>query len=175
MKSKKPIETLILTIRGQKVILDADLAELYGVPTKRLNEQVKRNADRFPEDFLFQLTLAEAVEAQRSRSQFATLKQGQNIKYLPHAFTEHGAIMAATVLNSPEAVAMSVFVVRAFMQMREQLAANAAILKRLAEIDKTLLEHDSALRALWSKLQPLLAPPPEPPHRRIKGFNPLDE
>ena len=78
--------------------------------------------------------------------------------------------MAATVLNSPEAVAMSVFVVRAFMQMREQLAANAAILKRLAEIDKTLLEHDSALRTIWTKLQPLLAPPPEPPRRRI-GFN----
>jgi hypothetical protein len=94
---------------------------------------------------------------------------------LPFAFTEHGAIMAATILNSPEAVAMSVFVVRAFLQMREQLAANAAILKRLAEIDRTLLEHDSALRAIWTKLQPLLAPPPEPPRRRIKGFNPHDE
>ena len=170
MKTKKPIESLILNLRGQKVILDADLAELYGVPTKRLNEQVKRNADRFPEDFLFQLTQAEAEEIQHSRSQFATLKQGQNIKYLPRAFTEHGAIMAATILNSPEAVAMSVFVVRAFMQMREQLVANAAILKRLAEIDKTLLEHDSALRTVWTKLQPLLAPPPEPPKRRI-GFN----
>jgi hypothetical protein len=174
MKPKKPIESLILNLRGQKVILAADLAELYDVPTKRLNEQVKRNADRFLEDFLFQLTKAEAEEVQRSRSQFATLKQGQNIKYLPHAFTEHGAIMAATVLNSPEAVAMSVFVVRAFMQMREQLAANAAILKRLAEIDQTLLKHDSALRVIWTKLQPVLAPP-EPPRRRIKGFNPNDE
>ncbi|MBE0540549.1 MAG: ORF6N domain-containing protein [Verrucomicrobia bacterium] len=174
MKPKKPIESLILNLRGQKVILAADLAELYDVPTKRLNEQVKRNADRFPEDFLFQLTKAEAEEVQRSRSQFATLKQGQNIKYLPHAFTEHGAIMAATVLNSPEAVAMSVFVVRAFMQMREQLVANAAILKRLAEIDKTLLEHDRGLQVIWTKLQPLLAPP-EPPKRRIKGFNPHDE
>ena len=170
MKPKKPISALILNLRGQKVILDADLAELYGVPTKRLNEQVKRNADRFPKDFLFQLSKEEAEEIQGSRSQIATLKQGQNIKYLPRAFTEHGAIMAATVLNSPEAVAMSVFVVRAFMQMREQLAANAAILKRLAEIDKTLLQHDSALRATWTKLQPLLAPPPEPPKRRI-GFN----
>ncbi len=170
MKPKKPIESLILTLRGQKVILDADISELYGVPTKRLNEQIKRNTDRFPEDFLFQLTREEADNVQRSRSQIVTLKRGQNIKYLPHAFTEHGAIMAATVLNSPEAVAMSVFVVRAFMQMREQLAANAAILKRLAEIDKTLLEHDSALRAIWTKLQPLLVPPPEPPKRRI-GFN----
>jgi len=123
-----------------------------------------------PEDFCFRLSLTEAEDVQRSRSQIVTLKRGQNIKYLPHAFTEHGAIMAAMVLNSPEAVAMSVFVVRAFMQMREQLAANTAILKRLAEIDQTLLEHNSALRTLWTKLQPLLAPPPAPPKRRI-GFN----
>jgi hypothetical protein len=115
LNPKKPIETLILTIRNQKVILDADLADVYAVPTKRLNEQVKRNADRFPEDFLFQLTREEAKEMQRSRSQITTLKRGQNLKYLPFAFTEHGAIMAATILNSPEAVAMSVFVVRAFL------------------------------------------------------------
>jgi len=188
MKSKKPIESLILTLRGQKVILDADLAELYGVPTKRLNEQVKRNADRFPEDFIFQLTAQEwsnlksqiapsSLEipytegAVPNWSQFATSsKRHRGAVYRPTAFTEHGAIMVATILNSPEAVAMSVFVVRAFMQMREQLAANAAILKRLAEIDRTLLEHDSALRTIWMKLQPLLAPPPEPPKRRI-GFN----
>jgi hypothetical protein len=193
MKLKKPIETLIFTIRNQKVILDADLAEVYDVPTKRLNEQVKRNADRFPEDFMFQLT---AQEWSNLKSQFATSsleviqkegvvpnwsqfatssKRHRGAVYRPFAFTEHGAIMAATILNSPEAVAMSVFVVRAFLQMREQLAANAAILKRLAEIDRTLLEHDSALRAIWTKLQPLLAPPPEPPRRRIKGFNPRDE
>jgi hypothetical protein len=170
MKPKKPIESVILNIRNQKVILDADLAELYGVPTKVFNQAVKRNQDRFPEDFYFLLTSEEAEAVQFSRSQIVTLKRGQNIKYLPHAFTEHGAIMAATILNSPEAVTMSVFVVRAFMQMREQLAANAAILKRLAEIDKTLLEHDSALRTIWTKLQPLLAPPPAPPKRRI-GFN----
>ena len=193
MKPKKPIETLILNLRGQKVILDADLAELYDVPTKRLNEQVKRNADRFPEDFMFQLTAPEwsnlksqittlSLEVPQKEgvmpnwSQFATSsKRHRGAAYRPTAFTEHGAIMAATVLNSPEAVAMSVFVVRAFMQMREQLAANAAILKRLAEIDKTLLEHDSGLRTIWTKLQPLLAPPPEPPKRRIKGFNPNDE
>jgi hypothetical protein len=109
-------------------------------------------------------------------SQFVTgSKRHRGAAYRPIAFTEHGAIMAATVLNSPEAVAMSVFVVRAFMQMREQLAANAAILKRLAEIDKTLLEHDRGLRTIWTKLQPLLAPPPEPPRKRIKGFNPNDE
>jgi hypothetical protein len=188
MKPKKPIESLILTLRGQKVILDADLAELYGVPTKVFNQAVKRNAERFPEDFKFQLTATEfaslqlqIVTASRDdspmRSQIVTASK-RNIRYRPNAFTEHGAIMAATVLNSPEAVAMSVFVVRAFMQMREQLAANAAILKRLAAIDKTLLEHDAALRIIWTKLQPLLAPrpePPPPPPRRIKGFNPKDE
>ena len=175
MKPRKPLESLILTVRGRKVLMDADLAEIYGVPTKVFNQAIKRNAERFPEDFCFRLILKEAEDVQRSRSQIVTLKRGQNIKYLPYAFTEHGAIMAASVLNSPEAVAMSVFVVRAFMQMREQLAANAAILKRLAEIDKTLLEHDSALRTIWTKLQPLLAPPPEPPRKRIKGFNPHEE
>jgi hypothetical protein len=186
MKPKKPIESLILTLRGQKVILDSDLAELYGVPTKVFNQAVKRNADRFPDDFLFQLTGKEWADL---RSQFVTSRSqvpekeyvaqdgspsvggahgGRRV--LPYAFTEHGAIMAATILNSPEAVAMSVFVVRAFIQMREQLAANAAILKRLAEIDKTLLDHDSALRTIWTKLQPLLAAPtPEPPKRRV-GF-----
>jgi formylmethanofuran dehydrogenase subunit E len=102
-------------------------------------------------------------------SQIVTGSHGGRRK-LPHAFTEHGAIMAATILNSSEAVAMSVFVVRAFMQMREHLIANAAILRRLAEIDKTLLEHDSALLAIWTKLQPLLAPPPEEPKKEI-GFH----
>ena len=167
---KKPLENLILTIRGQKVILDADLAEIYGVPTKRLNEQLKRNAERFPDDFVFRLNPTEVAELNSSRSQIATLKRGQNIKYLPHAFTEHGAIMAATILNSPEAVKMSVFVVRAFIQMREQLATNAAIFQRLAEIDKTLLEHDKSLRLIWQKIQPLLAPPPALPKPRI-GFH----
>ena len=214
MKPKKPIESLILNVRGQKVILDADLAELYGVATFRFNEAFKRNRERFPDDFAFQLTASEFAnlksQSMTSRAQsvvsqedasnssqiamsssqvpemglnwsrlVTSSKKHRGATYRPWAFTEHGAIMAATVLNSPEAVAMSVFVVRAFMRMREQLLANAAILKRLAEIDKTLLEHDSALRAIWMKLQPLLAPPPEslpePPPRRIKGFNPQDE
>jgi hypothetical protein len=194
-----------LNIRSQKVILDADLAELYGVPTFRFNEAFKRNRERFPLDFAFQLTTAEfaslrsqdavkqddaanssriAMSSEPSQkegvtpnwSQFVTSsRKHRGAAYRPWAFTEHGAIMAATVLNSPEAVAMSLFVVRAFMRMREQLAANADILKRLAEIDKTLLGHDSALRTIWTKLQPLLAPPPEPPPRRIKGFNPHDK
>ena len=155
--------------------------------TKVFNQAVKRNAERFPEDFMFQLT---AAEWSNLRSQIATAylevpqkegdvpnwsqivtssKRHRGAAYRPYAFTEHGAIMAAMILNSPAAVAMSVFVVRAFMQMREQLAANAAILQRLAEIDRTLLEHDGALREIWGQLQPLLAPPPEAPRRRM-GF-----
>jgi len=180
VKPKMPIEPLILAIRDQRVILSPDLARVYGVETRALNQAVKRNAERFPKDFIFQLTAGEFAALKNAgkvsgdgraslRSQTVILEPGRHAKYLPHAFTEHGAIMAAMVLNSPEAVALSVFVVRAFMQMREQWAANMAILKRLAEIDKTLLEHDSALRTIWTKLQPLLAPPPEPPRRPV-GF-----
>ena len=163
----KPVEPLILTIRGQRVILDADLAQIYGVATKRLNEQVKRNADRFPEDFMFQLTKEEKDKVVANCDHLTRLKYSPQ---LPMTFTEHGAMMAAMVLNSPKAVAMSVFVVRAFIQMRERLVANAEILKRLAEIDKTLLEHDEALTAIWERMQPLLAPPPEPPPKKI-GFH----
>ena len=145
MKPGPTIEKLILSIRDQRVILAGDLAMVYGVETRRLNEQVRRNAARFPGDFAFQLTRGE-FETLRSQdvisadgrtslgSQIATLKRGQHIKYPPYAFTEHGGIMAATVLNSSQAVTMSVYVVRAFVRMREQLAANAAILKRLSEI-----------------------------------------
>jgi len=171
IKKHNPIEHLILNLRGQKVILDADLAELYGVPTKRLNEQVKRNADRFPEDFVFRLTEAEKTEVVANCDHLERLRFSPQ---LPAAFTKHGAMMAAMVLNSPGATAMSVFVVRAFVRMREQLTANAAILKRLSEIDKTLLEHDQALSVIWEQLQPLLAPPPDPPKRRI-GFHPNDD
>jgi hypothetical protein len=160
---------LIHTIRGQRVILASDLARLYGVPAKRLNEQVKRNKVRFPSDFMFQLTAAEVDELQNPRSQIATLKSGTNIKYRPYAFTEHGALMAANILNSPKTVAMSVFIIRAFVQQREAIAANTAILKRLAEIDQTLLVHDKALRDIYQKLLPLLQPPPAPPKPKI-GF-----
>src|SRR5258707_4537207 len=159
---------LIQTIRGQRVILAVDLAKLYGVRTLRLNEAVKRNKVRFPTDFMFQLTRREALT--HSTSQIAILNaQGANIKHLPYAFTEHGAIMAANVLNSPQAVAMSVYVIRAFVQQREVLSANEAILKRLADIDKTLLQHNAALRDVYHKLLPLLQPPPDPPKPKI-GF-----
>jgi hypothetical protein len=176
------IAPLIHSIRGIRVILDTDLARLYEVPTKRLNEQLRRNSDRFPGDFPFQLT---AEEWSGLRSRFAS---GSNLKSqiatssfshggrrtLPWAFTEHGALQAANVLNSPRAVAMSVYIIRAFVRMREDLAANTAILKRLADIDKTLLIHDSALRDIYQKLRPLLEPPPAPPKPQI-GFHVKEE
>ena len=153
-------------MRGHKVMIDADLAGLYGVETRTLNQAVKRNANRFPKDFMFRLNADEKSEVITNCDHLRRLKFA---KSLPLAFTEHGAIMAATILNSPRAVSMSIFVVRAFILMREHIAANAAILKRLAEIDRTLLQHDTALLDLYEKLLPLLQPPQEQPRRRI-GF-----
>jgi len=172
------VEDVILSIRGHKVILDRDLAMLYGVEVKRLNEQVKRNRDRFPDDFAFRLTLQEVTHLKSQfatssspgmRSQIATASAHGGRRKLPYAFTEHGAIMAATVLNSSKAVEMSVFVVRAFVKMREQLLATATLARRLAEVEKLLLTHDSALRDLYQKIRPLLLPPPEPAKTKI-GF-----
>mgnify|MGYP001217215787 FL=1 len=161
------IPQFILSLRGQRVILDADLARLYGVQTRVLNQGVKRNRERFPADFFFQLT---AEEKQEVITTCDHLRKLRFAKALPLAFTEHGALMASMILNSPRAVAMSVYVVRAFVEMRERQAANAAILKRLAEIDKTLLAHDVALRDIYQQLKPLLSPPPDPPKRQI-GFH----
>jgi hypothetical protein len=179
------LEPLILVIRNQRVILDADLARLYGVSTKRFNEAFKRNQQRFPDDFSFQLTITEfnnlrsqlatsslqhveSTEVLPKRSQIVTISHGGR-RFRPWAFTEHGAVMAANILHSERAIRMSVFVVRAFVRLREHIAANRTILKRLAEIDKTLLEHDTALFDLYEKLQPLLQPLPDSPKRRI-GF-----
>jgi hypothetical protein len=170
------ISSRIRTIRGKKVILDFDLAEIYGVPTKALNQAVKRNLTRFPDDFIFQLTRDEAEMELRSRSQFVTLKRGQNIKYLPHAFTEHGAIMAANVLNSPEAVRMSVFVVRAFVQMRDLLGGTKELAKQLAALEKKLTVrldgHEVAIIEVLRRVMDILDPPPPPPElpRRRIGF-----
>jgi hypothetical protein len=163
-------------VRGHRVVFDSDLATLYGVPTKGFNQAIKRNRLRFPKDFAFQLT---AKEADSLRSQNVTIndtaepstdRRGRHRKYLPWVFTEHGAVMAANVLRSPKAIQMSVYVVRAFVAQREALASNQKVLRRLAEIDKTLLEHDAALRTLWNKLRPLLLPPPDQPAREI-GFH----
>ena len=140
----KDVGSLIITIRNQKVIVDRDLAEIYGVGTRRLNEQVKRNPERFPEDFMFQLTKEEAGFWVRSRSQIAILKRGKNIKYLPYAFTEHGAIMAANVLNSPQAVKISVFVVRAFVKLREMLSTHKELAHKLAALERKLQNHDES-------------------------------
>ena len=169
----------IHSIRRLRVMLDSDLARLYGVPTTQLNQAIKRNAARFPEDFRFQFTREEYVRlisqivisnaentddqanAPRS-SQFAmSSNPGRGgLRKMPWAFTEHGALMAATVLNSPRAVQMSLFVVRAFVQMREALQVHATVFKRLAEIDKKLVTHDVVLRDVYEKLRPLLTPPP---------------
>lgn len=197
------LEPLILVIRNQRVILDADLARLYDLPTYRFNEAFKRNRRRFPEDFAFQLTAKEFAHLRshivtsnvesivdstdtgnssqiamsssqesnaQNRSQFVSSSSRHRGKvYRPWAFTEHGAVMAANILRSGRAIQMSVFVVRAFVRLREHIAANQGILKRLAEIDRTLLEHDLALLDVYEKLLPLLQPPPDAPRRRI-GF-----
>jgi len=167
------IERLICSLRDTRVILDSDLAALYGVETSALVQAVKRNADRFPRDFVFQLVPQE-LAALISQTVILDVGRGRHRKYLPYAFTEHGPLMAATILNSPRAVAMSVYVIRAFVKMRAEIAANAAILKRLDEIDKTLLVHDVALREILEKLHPLLAPPSPPPKPEI-GFHVKEE
>jgi phage regulator Rha-like protein len=159
------IEKAIYLIRGEKVMLDSDLAKLYGVTTKRLNEQVKRNRGRFPEDFMFQLTSEEAKPTQSSRSQFATLKRGQNIKYLPYAFTEHGSIMAANVLNSERAVQASVQVVRAFVRLRQMLTSNTELARKLDELED---KYDRQFKVVFDAIRQLMSPPL--PRRKQIGF-----
>jgi len=159
------IEKAIFFIRGEKVMLDRDLAKLYGVTTKRLNEQVKRNRGRFPEEFMFQLTSEEAKLLQSSRSQFATLKRGQNIKYLPYAFTEHGSIMAANVLNSERAVQASVQVVRAFVRLRQMLTSNTELARKLDELEG---KYDRQVKIVFDAIRQLMSPPL--PGRKQIGF-----
>jgi hypothetical protein len=168
------IGSRIRTIRGKKVILDFDLAEIYDVPTKALNQAVKRNLTRFPDDFLFQLTTKEVADPMRS--QIATAYK-RNVRFLPYAFTENGAIMAANVLNSPEAVRMSVFVVRAFVKMRELLGGTKELAKQLASLEKKLTArldgHEVAIVDVLRRVMEILdppPPPPEPPRRQI-GFH----
>lgn len=170
-KSIIPVERIergILLVRGHRVMIDADLAELYGVTTKALNQAVKRNAGRFPEDFVFRLTVEEKAEVvtncdHLSRLRFSPLP--------PYAFTEHGAIMAANVLNSERAVQASVLVVRAFVRLRQVLATHRELAEKVAELDRRLGGHDDAIRGLMTAIRQLMEPPSEPPKERI-GFRP---
>lgn len=168
MTSVLPVEdiaTRIHVVRGHRVILDADLALLYGVAAKRVNEQVRRNLKRFPPDFMFQL---ENQEFAILRSQFATSSWGGR-RYLPLAFTEHGALMAASILNSAHAIEVSVYIVRAFVQMREALVAHKEIGKRLDELERKVGTHDRAIGQILEALRQLTRPPETPKRRRI-GF-----
>lgn len=177
--SAQTVEGLILVLRGQKVILDSDLARIYGVPTKRLNEQVRRNKTRFPEDFVFKLTVQEGSYLRSqfatsklvalNRSQFATGSQKhRDPRFLPYAFTEHGAMMAANVLNSRQAVKMSVFVVRAFVRLREALALHKDLARKLEALERKVGTHDAQIQELFDALRRLIQGP-EKSKRRI-GF-----
>lgn len=166
-KDAPTIAPRIFAFRGESVMLDSDLAILYGVLTKNFNKAVFRNVTRFPSDFAFQLTAEEFADL---KFQIGTSSSHGGRRKLPWVFTEHGAIMAATILSSERAVAMSVYVVRAFVKMRRELLTDATLEARLQKIEKTLLSHDSALRDVIQKLRPLLLPPPDPPKPRI-GFH----
>jgi hypothetical protein len=158
------IENRILLIKGEKVIIDADLAEFYGVPTKRLNEQVKRNKDRFPHDFMFQLSPDEKAEV------VANCDHLENLKYsraLPYAFTEHGAIMAAGVLNTSRAIEVSVFIVRAFVEVRQMVAGHKDLQRKIAQIERRLTDQDEQIIELVNLIKQLLNPEPPPKKRRI--------
>lgn len=178
-----PVESLIITLGGQRVILDSDLARIYGVKTGALNRAVKRNLGRFPEDFVFQLTVEETI-ALRCQSGISKRETGAGLmktgrggrRYLPYVFTEHGALMAANVLDSPRAVQMSVFVVRAFIRMRRALAGTRELARKLAGLERDLKArldvHESAIVGILQRVMEVLAPPalPAPRPRRRIGF-----
>ncbi len=172
------IDSVIYTIRGERVILDTDLAKIYSMPTFRLNEAVKRNRDRFPEDFLFQLSQDKYFAL---TSQIAMSKRGRGgRRTLPYAFTEHGAVMAANILNSEGAVQMSIFVVRAFIKMRQTFATNKALMEKLHELEKKLAgrldAHERAIVFVLEELKKLMEPPQLPvPKRRPIGFDREDQ
>jgi len=159
------VEKRIFVIRGHRIMIDADLAEVYDVTTKRLNEQVKRNAERFPEDFMFRLTAGEKAELVAKCDHLARLKFA---KALPFAFTEHWAIMAASVLNSPRAIEASVIVVRAFVALRRAVASHSALSRRLDELERKHAGHDDKFRVVFEAIRELREPPAKP--RRKIGF-----
>ena len=156
----EPVADRILMIRGHRVMVDTDLADVYGVPTKRLNEQVKRNAGRFPEDFAFRITTEEKLELVAKCDRFSRLKHSTAF---PLAFTEHGAIMAANVLNSQRAIEASVYVVRAFVKMREVLASHKELVRRLDEMEG---KYDAQFKVVFDAIRGLMEPPAKP-RRRI--------
>ena len=165
------LDSAILEIRGERVMLDYDLAAVYGVTTKALNQAVKRNRDRFPADFVFELTLDEKDELVTNCDRLATLKHSSSI---PYAFTEHGAVMLASVLKSKRAMGVSVFVVRAFIRMRRMLADQRLFAIKLAELESKLATHDKNFQLVFAAIKQLMQPP-EPKKKRI-GFatNPDD-
>jgi cell division septum initiation protein DivIVA len=165
------IESRILLIRGQKVMLDTDLAELYGVETKRLNEQVRRNSERFPADFMFQLTAGEKTKVVANCDHLAKLKYSPN---LPHAFTEHGALMLGNVLKSAQAVEMSLMVVRAFVHMRELVAGNKELAQKLNQLERKVGAHDKAIAEIINAIRQLMSPE-APKKKRPIGFAPWGE
>ncbi len=173
MPSKKTIipvgriESRILLVRGEKVIIDADLAHFYGVPTKRLNEQVKRNQERFPRDFMFQLTAEEKMEVVANCDHLSRLKFS---RARPYVFTEHGAIMAASVLNTPRAVEVSVFIVRAFVKIRETILQHKELAQEIARLDRRIAGHDIQILSLVKAIKQLIGTEPLPKKRRI-GFH----
>lgn len=160
------IERTILEIQGQKVIIDADLATIYGTTTKRLNQAVRRNKDRFPDDFMFQLTEEEKSEVVTNCDHLVNLKYSP---HLPYVFTEHGALMAASVLNTERAVKVSVFVVRAFVRLRELVATHKELAIKLKELEQRVGAHDQAIIELVQTIKQLMEPPAPKPKRRI-GF-----
>lgn len=155
VKETVRIESLILSVRGLRVMLDSDLAIIYGVATKQLNQQFKRNRERFPNDFAFELTNQEVMDM---RSQFVTASK-RNIRHIPVVFTEHGALMLASVLNSPVAVEASVRVVRAFVLMREQLVAHKELAQKLSELESRVSGHDESIQNLFEAIRQLVEPP----------------
>jgi hypothetical protein len=162
------VDGVIVTVRGQRVILSPDLAAIYGVETRTLNQAVRRNRPRFPADFLIRVSATEAGQIARSRSQSVILNGGANIKHPPLGFTEHGAIMAATVLKSPRAIQMSIFVVRAFVRQRGAASVYLELRKRLDHLDRRVGGHDHDIQDIVQLVRRLLEPP-SPPRRRI-GF-----
>ena len=159
------IENIILVIRGQKVILDRDLAQLYNVTTKRLNEQVRRNRSRFPDDFIFRLTDEEKAQVVANCDHLSTLKFSPS---LPNAFPEHGAIMAASVINSPRAIEANIFVVRAFVRLRKMVETHTELLQKVGELEHRIESHDEQIQAILEAIRQLMMPPVKP--RKKIGF-----